>query len=822
MRTLLFANNRSSAFTRKIALSLALSVVLPLHAAEPSYDDMVRQARDGHTENLLNYLRQQEQVRPLNANQVADWLQVANWTGRDKEVISVWERYSTKMKLPARADVAAARAYRNQKQWSLSLAAWESAGVKEPHNDDILSGRIMTMADARQFTAAESQARQFVARSPSTTSYQTLAWVLRAQGKNWEALSAATLAEEASPDNAWSQQFLMGQLAANRVSAPALEIAQSQKTSPEMQRRLRTDAAAQLVRNSFSPTRNEQERYLVADQALREYDQMMKEWRNDPTAKADYDRARIDRMGALLARRQLKAVTDEYEALVAEGKPVPEYARRWVATAYLAQQRPAEAEVLMKTIFEVPSSKPTFDPTSLTQEDQQSLFYSRMENEDYSAAKKQVDVIVARTPWQRRIYGSPVPEPNDYWLLGQTLQAQYSSMTNDLAQAEVLTKHMAYTAPGNQGLRILYASVLEARGLPRKAERELKLAEVIEPTNLELERQQASVALDLQEWRQAGQLIDDVQQRSPEDEATKRLVLARQVHEKSELRISGHQGIDSDSPISGQHDFNINSAVYGPPMGENVRLFAGFNFATGEFEEGKGYDRDVLGGLEWRSRNWWAEAEISHRNFTADKSIGARFSTSYDINDNWLIGGSAERLSASTPLRALRSGVTSNGGNAFVRWYQNERREYALSVAPSWFSDGNERMEYLVSGKERLWTAPRFIVDFTPSVSASTNTKENVPYYNPKQDLSLVPAFTADHQLYRHYDTIWSQQFVVAVGAYFQQDFDTGSITTLGYGQRLQLNNVLDSGFMLTWDKRPYDGVRERNIAVSFDVNYRF
>jgi len=27
---------------------------------------------------------------------------------------------------------------------------------------------------------------------------------------------------------------------------------------------------------------------------------------------------------------------------------------------------------------------------------------------------------------------------------------------------------------------------------------------------------------------------------------------------------------------------------------------------------------------------------------------------------------------------------------------------------------------------------------------------------------------------------------------------------------------------MLTWDKRPYDGKRERNISLAFDLNVRF
>lgn len=58
--------------------------------------------------------------------------------------------------------------------------------------------------------------------------------------------------------------------------------------------------------------------------------------------------------------------------------------------------------------------------------------------------------------------------------------------------------------------------------MPRAAERQLKAAESLEPTSLQLERQQARVALDLQEWRQMDLLTDDVVARSPRDLNTQR------------------------------------------------------------------------------------------------------------------------------------------------------------------------------------------------------------------------------------------------------------------------------------------------------------
>lgn len=79
-----------------------------------------------------------------------------------------------------------------------------------------------------------------------------------------------------------------------------------------------------------------------------------------------------------------------------------------------------------------------------------------------------------------------------------------------------------------------------------------------------------------------------------------------------------------------------------------------------------------------------------------------------------------------------------------------------------------------------------------------------------------------EHHIYRRYDTVWTQQGIAGIGAYVQRGEDVGSIIHLGYGQRLQWNNVVDGGLMLLWDKRPYDGERERNISVAFDLNVRF
>ncbi|OLR21231.1 poly-beta-1,6 N-acetyl-D-glucosamine export porin PgaA [Enterobacter kobei] len=797
------------------------SMLFPVFAwAEtPVYDALIIQARSGDSAPLLNYLKQQETEARLTPGQVADWLQVSAWSDNDAQTLAIWERYRDNMAIPARGQLAVARALRNQKKWDASLAVWDNVLREMPDDKDARAGWIMTLADARRNQEAITQATAWAKSTPGPESDAVLAYVYHAQGKNWDALLAASRAQALDPQNKSVQPTLLAAMSANRIAGPALELSEVSKQPDALARRLELDAAAQTVRTSFTPTRNEDERFLVADKALARYDALIAAWQDNPQAAGDLRRARIDRLGALVIRKRTAEAIREYESLMADGKPVPDYAKRWIASAWLTEEQPDKAEAMLEQIYFPRGPLPV---TPLTSDDEQELFYARLDNNHFEEAKAQVDTLIKDSPYLKRVYGSPTPQPNDNWLLGQTLLTEYEIATNDLPAAETHAERLARTGSGNQALRITYAAVLLARGLPRESERELKLAEVIEPSNLALERQQAATALELQEWHQAKELTADVMARSPDDAASLRLKRILDVHEKAELRISGGQGIDSDSPISGQHDFTLNSALYSPPINDNWRVFTGFNFATGEFEEGKGISRDIAAGVEWTSRNNWAELEISGRNYGDGQKIGGRFSGWHDFNDNWRIGGSAERLSRNTPLRALRNGVSADGGDLWLRWYKNERREYAVSVSAAHFSDGNDRLEYSLSGKERLWTTPRFTLDFTPGLSGSHNTKEDVPYYNPERDFSLAPGLSAEHVIYRHYDTVWKQQFQAGAGRYWQKGQSSGAITQFGYGQRVQWNNVVDAGVMLTWDKRPYDGKRERNIALAFDLNVRF
>lgn len=796
-----------------ILLFLLLLFPVLVQADESVYEHQIQQARNGNYALFLDYLQRYEQQHALTPGQVADWLQVASWAGRDDEVIRVWQRYGIYMPLPARAIAAVAQSRRNQKAWPSALSLWKEALSLAPDNDDYRIGYVKTLADARKDRLALSEARQLVKDNPSPAHLETLSYVWMRQGKNRDRLLADMRALSAAPGNEALLRETIDALTDNRVSTPALWLSQNAALSPAERRRLERNAAAERVRLADVPGRTEKERLRLAQNALDRYHALLSRWQNDPQAAEDVILARIDRLGALYAQGNYRQVISEYESLTAAQHPVPDWAIGWVISAYLQEKNTVAAFSLVQRYPHYAS-----DP----QDEEHALFYAWLDTGQYQAARRYVERETRSVPWTRYDFGSPTAQPNDRWLTGQSLKFNYLLATNVLPEAEKLSYRLASTAPGNQGLQIDYAALLQARGLPRAAKQKLKRAEVLEPTNLELEKQQAYVAMDLQEWRQMDLLANNVIARAPADRSARRLDRLRMVHHMSELRLNAAKGLHSDNPVSGSHDMNWDATLYGPPVADNWRLFAGTRYAQGNFDEGKGISRHLLGGVEWRPRDLTLEAELSGNRYHGKNRPGARLSTTYSLSDNWQVSGNLERLSRATPLRALRNGISANRGEGGVRWYQNERREYQFNAAISRFSDHNRRQEYTLSGKERLWQTPTLTLELEPGIAASKNSLRNTLYYNPARDLSVTAALSVDHEMYRHYDTLWSQQFVAGGGSYWQKNQSPGAVTLLGYGQRIQWNNVVDTGVMLNWDKRPYDGKRESNLSVTLDATLRF
>ncbi len=809
-----------------IGAALCSQLLMPAFAlADPAYDALIIQARNGNFAPALTQLRQLPAERQT-PGQISDHLVIAGWAGQDAEVLKVYEAQGKNRNLSAQALATVARTYRNQKQWAQAQAVYQQALLREPNNVDLQLGQILTQADSGQTTQAIQRARALVAAKPEDPNRRmALGYALSRAGLNYDALFEFDQAFMRAGTKPEVLREYIGALQGARLPEPALRLSAKHPglIDPVTQRRLEGDLAAEHVRISDFAARTEKERFVVADRALLEYDRLLNRWTPDPSAHDDVVRWRIDRLGALKTRARDAEVVREYEALKREGVQLPSYAVRWVAAAYLEQRKPEEAVVLYRQALAAPDA----DPANRV-EDSSALYYALQESDQLDEAQALVSRMAKSERPRVELKGLPGGRSSNDWMDAQQLAAQ-ASIDGKPGDSEKTLEDLILKSPGNISLRLAQAELYRAREWPRRAEYSLKESEVSAPNAIGLEVSQAYTAMELQEWRQLDALTDDVVARKPDDGQVKRLQRLRDVHDMAELRIEAYGGKshggggDGESgAVTGSRDLGIETLLYSPPIDEDWRIFGGAGYATGDFTEGTGHHRWQRLGVERRTRDMTLEAEVSNHSYGYGSKQGARVAIARDINDHWQYGGSLEYLSANTPLRALNADITANGGTGYIRWRANESREWRLAVSPSHFSDGNDRLEAVLTGREGLYTSPKVQVDLGMEVAASRNSKEEAIYFNPKSDFSVLPTVNVNHVLYQRYETQWSQQFQVGAGTYSQRDYSTGGVGLVGYGQRFRWNDVLETGANLSWISRPYDGDRESDLRLVLDLTYRF
>lgn len=816
----------------KIAFNCLLLVIVSLtttmataRVSRADYDMLIREARSGNYEPALVMLREHSAEYPRDLRAAYDHILIAGWAGKSDEAILAYEALQPAPNRPP-ADVlkTIAQAYRDTQRWDDALARYQQGRLKYPRQTSFVVGEIMTMADAGRSDEAIPLGEKQVEAHPGDPDLRlALGYAYKGSHSPYAALQETDQAKTLAPKKPYVIREYVTALDHAGLPLAALGTARQHPglLSDKELRSLEADHAAELSRLAEMPARQESERFVIADRALAEYDRLIPAWEAlGPDAEKDLLRIRIDRLQALHRRMRMQDVVTSYEALKEEGIEVPRYVLNDVAAAYLYLRQPEIAAHLYRQVLA--DSASTLDSPGERLSNQTGLFYSLIESEQFDEATHVIESARKEQPTWRNIKGVPQQVPNDLHLYAEQTAALGLFYVDDTVGAQARLEDMVDEAPRNVGLRVALANVYRGRELPRKAEEQLKMAEALEARAVETEAGQGLTALDLQEWRQASSLALDLAARFPEEKSTDNLARRWEIHKKAELRVTGNRGIASDSPVTGSGDFSIDSVLYSAPLDYNWRVFGGGGYATGNFEEGRGNYRWLRTGVEWRGRDLTAELEVSSHNYGYGTKPGARATGAFDFNDHWQVGASAELRSRETPLRALRSDISSNSLGAYVRWRANERREWTLSLSPSRFSDGNNRLTAMITGKERLYTSPKLKADLQMNIVASRNSMENVPYFNPRKDLEVVPTINFTHLLYRRYETVWEQSFLFGAGVYAQEGYSPGAIGALGYGMRYRFNDAFDVGATVTGISRPYDGVREREVRIMFEMNLRF
>ena len=771
-------------------------------------EQAVQAARVGRLDEAIAALVALEAAGDPLARQ--DLVVVYGWAGRRREAIATYERIAPPGIAPDYVRLAAASAYRGERRFVEAEALARALLLANP--DDAEATRLLAGVLTDSGRAAEAKAlmdRHVQRQGDDVQHWIALGNAARALLDPFSALRAYGQARLLEPDNAEAAAAIAAVL--RDLDAP---FGAAQPPAP-VPLALRVAQAGRRVRwaSQIEPTSLAQ-RFEAADAALAEIDGLLGELK--VTAGADpalRPALLMDRMVALRLRKRWAETVAGADRLRAEGVTLLPFARLAEADALLALRRPEDALVAYR---EVLAAEPANREAAIGR------FYAEIETEDFAAAFATADAMIAKEPEALRTPLDPVPRPNPDWLDARMLAANARAWADMHAEAWRMMSPLVEGAPALAWVRASRASLGAARGWPRWAEEELRMAATRAPEDRGVQLDLADSAMRRARWDDARRFLDSQQADFSQDVAVRRSTRDLAAHDMAEVEFGitprKESGNALNAPGNGSDAY---LRLYTPPVADLWRGVAATERQTASPPEGQSLRIRYGAGVQYRGADLRGDVMAWSNQGTLDKT-GASARLAWLPGDRLRFDVGAESFSAATPLRALLYGITARGADASASYTWSE----SASVSARWlgmdFSDDNRRQAFGLGGALRLLAQPHLKLDLLPDFYTSTNSLQGVPYFNPARDRSLALTLRGEQLLWRRYERSFSHELTLTGGSYWQQDHGSGGIGSLRYQQTWRDDPLSSLNWGLAVGRSIYDGTPERSLQLFLDLNHRF
>lgn len=796
---------------------LYASLAVPAYAADAHYDQIIVDARAGNYQQAIDYLNNLVQSQPNNLRAHQDLLAITSWAKQYPASIEQYQWLARRglTDLPDYVIAAAATSYRGMQAYPQALQLYRQAIYKNPGRWDVRLGEIMTLVDIGEV----KQALTRIDGLKPNAAGDRLDELELAQGYVYEhsgqsqAAQAVYLKIVARNSGQADARRRLALLMTDTPQAGRAAILASDAPSafkPEELRRFEGNAAAQLVRRGMDVPTSELNRFGDTDLAITKLEDQKDRFAKDPDAAESYRRAAYDRIVALRDRVRMQEVLVAYKEVrdLPNPEEIPPEIEQAVGDAYLYLRHPEQAEKFYQSSLKR-------DPNDLRT--WEGLYYSQIEQEHYRIAMKTLQTLKARANQAK---------PAD-WRYAQLLSARAQQYADDLAGAQHQLEPIVRNNPEDVAANTALGDVYRGRGWPRAAVSRYTAAQRFDSGSVKALGWQVGQAYNnmaLTHYPQVNEEVEHLRLVYPENRSVQRLMQDWDIAQRPELYVRYSPIYRANTIGTGWHAMESEVSLYGPTFYENrTRLYASFTQIRDKLREANGYWRRYALGAQQRWQDWRFNAAVSDNDYYNDNHrVGFMAEGTYLPSDFWQYAVRGEVMSADTPLRAVRNGVTANSVSGSVKYTQNELWNVKGRLGNLSFSDNNNRTYYGVDGQWRWLNYPHMKADLLSSVSGSFNSKQNVSYFSPKNDLGLNIGPRFEQNIYRRYDVKYSHYLSVLPGYYWQSQASGEFIGSLTYGQRLEPFPAMNTGWNVTLAHQAYDGKPENAIALSWDMDWRF
>ncbi len=801
--------------TCALAAGIALLAVpsgsaIGVPAADPTAkrESAVLLAREGRHAEAIAQLQALRAAYPGALPVVWDLAVILHWAGRDAEAVQTL-RAAGFGEAPDYALMAAARAARNTRDYATAKVLLAEGTRRFPAQRDFRTLRALVLIDMGRRDEARVELDRLRQAAPRDAEvWLARAYLAESGGDLMGALKAYQRALEAAPGNRTALRGRILTLAELGAPTQAKTLAEA---SPDLlddseRQRVAGARAAAWVRYGPLPTADPARRFDATDKALALLDAQ----RAGLSGEA-LRRNRYDTLVALHDRKRMVEAIALYEALVAEGAEPPAYVRSVAAAAYLYERRPEEGLALYEGVLvENPRD---FDARF-------GRFYALVDLERHREAYAEVDAIVADEAIWVTYVDSPAKNDNPRRLTADVAAGMARFYGDQLGEAWGRIVPLRAGAPANAWLQESAAEIALARDWPYRSLALARTARALDPEGAGPALREASALFALQDYAAAGPRFAALYEARPEDLGVRRAWRDWQSHNRRELRLGVERARSSGPELDGP-SHGLGLEVYSQPFDSHWRLKGAFRYDDGEVLEGTAYRRRSAVGVEYRAPGITTLAEVA-ANTGSESGAGALAEVEWRPGDHWTFGASGELYSRLTPLRAVKNGVTADTLTLNAGYAWDEGRGVAAMLRGFDFSDDNERAEVSLRGWEKLVDVPHFDLKGEVGLFASTSSRQDVPYYSPENDLSAELTLTAQHLVWRRFDTSFAQELALTGGWYFETGYDAAPIGGVAYTHRWRYEPDFELEYGVTWRRPVYDGVRETEIDFVLAMNLRF
>lgn len=586
-------------------------------------------------------------------------------------------------------------------------------------------------------------------------------------------------------------------LTVSRLGAPTTALAEAKlwpHLDADVLQRLHEDEAALAIRRTEQIYRAQPvEARADADAALRLIEKNLK---RNPRS----ERTRFDYVRALSNRGRHRDAIVQYEALVREKRMLPGYLHRAAGDSYLAEQAPELA---------VSAYKDALQRDSNDFEASVGLFYALSDLNQYTAAHRHIDKLAAH------------PLPPQQKFEAEIHAAWAHAFEGRLARAQAEFAALQARAPASAEVHNALGQIYLWRGWPRRAHDEYSLVAQNDKHDIGAHAGLANTDVMLGAFRSAADRVAILNAVAPDVPVVKQVTRAQTVRDLHELEIASGSSRTKDRSSQGQSIY-FDARVFSRPLAFQHRLFARTHYEQARFSDGQAYYKRLGVGVESTiARHARLEAEVQQEFFRRDR-VGGSLGGTFALDDRWSVQARFDSNSVDVPLQARIDDIHGRAAQARLQYRRDQRTGAQIGGQELDMSDSNTRRSGILSAHHKVIEGPFYQATVGIDVGASSNTRANATYFNPRRDRTAQISLANEWLGYRRYTRAFYQRVQLAGGSYRQQDFGSNTIGSARYEHDWSFSDTARLRYSVGYAQRAFDGVASKGAEASLSLNWKF